>query len=390
MKKLRLGVVGFGNRGVIAHRALAVDPDLEVVVSADPGATAKERARATFGADVALVDTVQQLIDIGVDAAFVTTPDYLHHDAATALLRAGVAVFVDKPLAITLEQADDILQAAYDTKTKLYVGHNMRHMPVIRIMKDLVDEGAVGEVKAVWVRNFVGEGGDRFFKDWHADRSKVNSLVLQKGSHDIDIAHWLAGSYTTRVTAMGSLSVYGQITDRTDRTGQVVREWISSDNWPPLSLTGLNPVIDVEDISMLTMQLANGAFASYQECHYTPDYWRNFTIIGTEGRIENFGLEVGGSVRLWNKRTVYEEHGHREIPIPLVEGGHSGADPALLAEFIRFVREGGVTETSPVAAREAVATGALAADSLRHGSVPRDVPPLPADLIAYFEAGQPA
>ena len=126
----------------------------------------------------------------------------------------------------------------------------MRHMPVIRLMRDIVSSGRIGEVKAVWCRSFVGDGGDRFFKDWHAERTNLNTLLLQKGAHDIDVIHWLAGGYSRRVSAMGGLTVYDQVTDRADHTGQVVTEWLDRErNWPPLAQRGLNPVIDVEDIS---------------------------------------------------------------------------------------------------------------------------------------------
>lgn len=74
--------------------------------------------------------------------------------------------------------------------------------------------------------------------------------------------------------------------------------------------------------------------------------------------------------------------------VPAEDGSHGGAEPKLIAEFLRFVRDGGLTETSPVAAREAVATGVLAAESLRDGSAPRVVPPVPGDLEAYFVRGQ--
>lgn len=387
---LRLGVVGYGNRGVLARHGVEADGSSEVVVVYDPHPTAQQRAREHFGPGVKLAATLDELCDSRPDAVFLTAPDNLHAAQSIALLRAGIPVFVDKPLAITMPDADAVLRTAYETGTRLYVGHNLRHMPVIRLMRQIVQEGRIGEVKAVWCRYFVGDGGDRFFKDWHADRRNVNSLLLQKGAHDIDIIHWLAGGYTRRVSAMGDLAVYGDITDREDRGGQIVTDWLDREkNWPPASNTGLNPVVDVEDISMMTMRLDNGAFGTYSECHFTPDYWRNYTVIGTEGRIENFGLDGDGVVRLWNRRTVFTEHGDVEFPIPHAEGGHHGADPALLAEFFRFVRDGTPTETSPVAAREAVAAAALATESMRSDGSVRTIPPLDDELRRYFDAGQP-
>ncbi|CAM3322749.1 Gfo/Idh/MocA family protein [Occultella aeris] len=386
---LRLGLVGNGNRGVIAQRASIDDGNATVVAVSDPHPRAQDRARERFGADVAVGSDLGVLLGADLDAAFVTSLDHQHADHVVALLEAGVDVFVDKPMATTVADADRMLATARSTGSRLYVGHNMRHMPVIRLMRDLVLQGRIGQVKAVWCRYFVGDGGDRFFKDWHAERANVNTLLLQKGAHDIDVIHWLAGGYTRRVSAMGGLTVYGDVTSRTDRTGQVVTEWLDREkNWPPLAQEGLNPVVDVEDISMMTMRLDNGVFATYSECHYTPDYWRNYTIIGTEGRIENFGLGHDGVVRLWNRRTEYNAEGDEQFPIPDVEGGHHGADPALLAEFLDFVRTGAPTATSPVAAREAVAAGATAAESMRGDSGALDVPELDAALRTYFENGQ--
>ncbi len=57
----------------------------------------------------------------------------------------------------------------------------MRHMELVIQMKKLIDEGGIGEVKVGWCRHFVGYGGDAFFKDWHADRSKSTSLLLAEG-----------------------------------------------------------------------------------------------------------------------------------------------------------------------------------------------------------------
>src|SRR5690606_9761324 len=142
----------------------------EVTVVIEPNPAGKRRAARDFDPDrVRVLDAVDQLGEGEVDAAFVTSPDHLHAEQTIALLERGIAVFVDKPLAITLAEADAILAAAHRTGSRLYVGHNMRHMPVIALIKSLIEEGAIGEVKAIWCRYFVGDGGDRFFKDWHAD-----------------------------------------------------------------------------------------------------------------------------------------------------------------------------------------------------------------------------
>ena len=134
------------------------------------------------------------------------------------------------------------------------------------------------------------------------------------------------------------------------------------------------------------MRRDNGGFASYQQCHYTPDGWRNYSFIGTEGRIENFGDNPGQAVvRLWNRRTHYNPYGDEQFFIPPVTGGHGGADPSIVNEFIAVVRGEAKATTSPIAGRFAVAAGCLAAESLRNSGAPQDVPPVDKKVLAYFK-----
>ena len=379
---LRIGVVGAGARSSIARHVSS--HDAVVTVAVDPSPHAPERVTERIGEGVALVSSVKELIASGVDAAFVTSPDDTHAAITIELLQAGIPVFLEKPIATTIDDADAVLQTAYETGTKLYVGHNMRHMAVIRLLRDIVARGEIGEVKAIWCRHFVGHGGDYYFKDWHADRRHSNGLLLQKGSHDIDAMHWIVGSVTRQVVGMGDLMVYGQIQDHADRSGELMQDWFSEDNWPPLSLRGLNPVVDVEDVSMVLMRMDSGVLASYQQCHFTPDYWRNYTVIGTQGRAENFGDGDGGVVRVWKHRSDYRPLGDAEYPIVEGGAGHSSADELTVAEFLNFVRTGAPTDTSPLSARDSVAAGVAATESLRQGSQPRVVPTVPDAVADYF------
>jgi predicted dehydrogenase len=380
--ELRIGVIGAGGRGGLARYAHKPEEGVRIVAGADITDEALAQVKERYGPQALATKDYRELLarpDIG--AVFVTSPDFLHEEHAVAALEAGKAVYLEKPMAITIAGCDRILETAYRNKCKLYLGHNMRHLAMCTKMKALIDQGAIGEPKVGWCRHFVGYGCDAYFKDWHAERSKSTSLLLQKGAHDIDILHWLCRGYTKRVVGMGGLTLYDQITDRHDPSERGDASW-HNENWPPLSQKGLNPIIDVEDVSMMLMQLDNGVFASYQQCHYAPDGWRNYTIIGTQGRIENFG-EV---VKLWDRRYDYNPEGDAEFRTGGHYGGHGGADPSIVAEFVRYVREGGAIATSPIAARYAVAAGYLAAQSLRGGNTPMDVPGLPREIVEYFEA----
>jgi predicted dehydrogenase len=385
----RIGVLGFGLRSSLASYAHRPEQGSRVVAVCDADPRQRRAAAEELGDDVRLLADLDGLFELELDGLMVLTPDHLHEDHAVRALEHGVPTFLEKPMAVSTEGADRILECAYRTGTRLYVGHNMRHMPVIKAMREAIQAGRIGEVKAIWCRHFVSSGGDFYFKDWHADRSKTLGLLLQKGAHDLDVIHWLAGGYATRAQAMGALTVYGDISDRRDNRDRRMRDWYSTDHWPPTAQRELAPVLDVEDLSMATFALDNGVLASYQQCHFTPDYWRNYTVIGTEGRLENFGDGADATVKLWNTRSdTYRAEADEVIPVAGAEGGHGGADPLLVAEFLRFALVGGPTTTSPVAARQAVAAGVAATASLRSGGGAVAVPPLRPEIEAYFAAAQ--
>lgn len=379
--ELRLGVIGVGGRGGLANRAHQPEQGVRLVAGADVQPAPLAHFRDRYGADTFVTDDYRALLARpDVDAVFITSPDFCHEEQAVAALEAGKAVYLEKPMAITIAGCDRILETAARTGQKLYLGHNMRHMNFVRQFKQLIDQGVIGEPKTAWCRHFVGHGGTFYFQDWHADRRNSTGLLLQKGAHDIDVLHWLCGAYTRRVTALGGLTVYGQVQDRV-AAGETARPQLDQAPWPPLTIRRLNPVVDVEDVSLMLMELENGVLCSYQQCHFTPDYWRNYTIIGTEGRLENFGDGGDGTfIALWNQRSTYKPQGDVQFPAPATDGGHGGADPAIVDEFIRYLRGDAIPAISPIDARYSVAAGVCATASLRAGGEPRDIPPLPTTL----------
>lgn len=385
---MRIGVVGLGLRGGLAGLANQPERDIHLCAAADLDEEALTRFREKRGADAFITPDYRAFAEQQLDAVFVLSPDYLHEEHACFFLEAGIAVYLEKPIAITIEGADRILETAKRTRAKLYLGHNMRHFGVVTKMKEWIDAGYIGEVKTAWCRHFVSYGGDAYFCDWHAERAKATGLLLQKGSHDIDVLHWLCGGYTESVTALGSLMVYGDNPNRR-QAGETWKVQFRS-IWPPQSLDHLNPTVDVEDVSLMLMRLDNGVLASYQQCHFTPDAWRNYTVIGESGRIENFGDSPGSAtIRLWDHYTHGpQEHGDLEYRVPQVAGGHGGSDTRIVEEFLRFITEGGATATSPIAARQSVAAGYMATLSLRQCGQPMSIPPLASELAEYFERGQ--
>ncbi len=381
MDKLRVGVIGVSGRGRLAREWHQPGADGRSLLVA--GADVNQKFREQFASEVEgafVTDDYRRLLERDdLDAVAVTSPDFCHEEHAVAALEAGKHVFCEKPLAITVAGCDRILEAWRASGKQLMVGFNMRYMYIFRVMKEIIESGAIGQLKAVWVRHFVGHGGRFYYHDWHSTQKQATSLLLQKGSHDIDMIHWLSGAYTKRVTAFGALSWYGGDMPNDLECPACDRQDICPDfqiPWPGHEKCAFRQEIDVEDNNMVLMQLEGGILASYLQCHFTPDYHRNYVFIGTEGRLENSEPDMKVWVKT-RKSNSWRELADRTYEVKRAEGTHAGADPVIARDFLDMVLDGKEPLAPPLAGRNSAAVGCLAADSLRQNGVPLDIPPAP-------------
>lgn len=378
MDRLRIGVIGVCGRGGMADNWRDSDR-ASVVAGADVRQEALADFRKRMGDDAFLTLDYRELLDRqDVDAVAVMSPDFVHEEHAVAALDSGKHVFLEKPMAITIEGCDRIIAAQKRSGKKLMIGFNMRCMNIFRTMKEIVDSGTIGEIKAVWVRHFVGFGSYFYYHDWHATRKNTTSLLLQKGSHDIDMIHWITGQYTARVAAFGGLDMFGGDKPNDlhcpdcEENGACHEAYLEG-----LTQCAFRREVDVEDNNVMIMQLANGIKASYLQCHFTPDYHRNYVFIGTEGRMENSEPENKVWVKM-RRSDSWRELADRTYRVRPSVGGHGGADPIITEQFLDMVLEGKEPVATPVDGRMSVAAGSCGAESMRKGGIPIDIPPLPA------------
>ncbi len=378
-----MGMIGNGMRGGLARTWHQPQGRSIVVATADLNPDALAKFREGVNPDAFTTADYREVIARDdLDAVAVTSPDFCHEEHAIAALEAGKHVFCEKPMAITTEGCDHILKAWQESGKRLMIGFNMRYMNMFRTMKEIAESGVLGEMKAVWVRHFVGQGGDFYYHDWHATRANGTSLLLQKGSHDIDMIHWIAGAYTKRVSAFGGLDHFGgdmpnDLTcpecDRRDTCLEVQPSDCRRQQ------CCFRREVDVEDNNVMIMELEGGIKASYLQCHFTPDYHRNYVFIGTQGRMENSMPEM--TVRVQTRRSgTWRDYADRTYEIKKVEGSHAGADPVICRDFVDMVLDGKEPVAPPLAGRMSVATGCAGAESMRNGGRPVDVPPAPAFL----------
>lgn len=368
MEQLRIGVIGLGWRSGFTRYFHQPDGRSVVVAGADLNPERLVKFRERINPEAFVTTDYRELLERkDIDAVVITSPDHCHDEHAIAALSAGKHVYCEKPLAITVERCDRILEAWRRSGKHFMIGFNMRYMNMYQTMKDIIDSGDIGEVKAVWVHHFVGLGSDYYYHSWHANSRNTTSLLLQKASHDIDLIHWFAGRYTKKVSAFGGLDYFGggkpnDLTCPSCPDKNSCPEYRSG----PLVQCAFREEIDVEDNNMVLMELEGGIKASYMQCHFTPDYQRKYTVIGTHGRIENDELTQRVYLKT-RKSNTWKELADRVYEIKKAEGSHNGADPKICEDFVNMVLDGKEPVADAVAGRMSIAVGCAATESLRSG-----------------------
>ena len=368
MEPIRIGIMGLTNRGGYFveefHRNV---PGAAVVAGMDVRDDHLDRFRDAVGGDVFVTKDYRELVARpDVEAVVVASPDRFHEEQGLAVLEAGKHLVLEKPMAITVEGCDRLLAAHKKAGGVFGLGLTMRYMPMIQTMKRIIDRGDIGEVKAYWCNHYVGKGGHFYFHDWHVVRENATGLLLQKGTHDLDLMHFLTGRFTKRVAAFGSLDYFGG--DKPDDLHcpdcpeKDTCPEAQLGDWPRyFQLCAFRKEVDVEDNHVVIMELENGIKAAYQECHFTPDYHRDHIVIGTEGRLWND--ELTDTVRVQTRKGDADAVYH-------IKGGeaeHGGGDPRMCRDFIRAIREGREMLADPLSGRMSVAAGVAAHESLRNG-----------------------
>jgi predicted dehydrogenase len=190
----RVGVIGAGRWGWNLVRTLHALEVLHAV--ADPRDEVRDRVSVEYP-DVLVLATHQDLLSSGVDAVVIATPASTHAVLAIEALRAGKAAFVEKPFALTVEDAERIVHEADAAQLVLMAGHLLLYQPAIVWLSDFLRSGRIG-----WVASFYQ---DRL--SLGTVRRLENSL-WSLGVHDVAAILYLAGQEPVRLAAWGYAPPY--------------------------------------------------------------------------------------------------------------------------------------------------------------------------------------
>jgi phthalate 4,5-cis-dihydrodiol dehydrogenase len=186
-----LGIVGLGMAGAVMVHAAALHPGIRIVAAADPQPDPRAAFARDFGA-VAFEDARQVCERADVEAVYIATPHQFHREHAIFAADCGKHVVVEKPLALTLEDCDAIVEAVARNNVHLIVGHTHGFDPAVREMRRIVRSGEVGALGlvAMWnYTNFIY----RPRRPEELDTARGGGILFNQIPHQIDTLRVLGG-----------------------------------------------------------------------------------------------------------------------------------------------------------------------------------------------------
>jgi predicted dehydrogenase len=197
---LRIGIAGLGVASTQMLPPMEAFPGVQLTAAADLRADALEAFERRYGGKG--YQSVQELAaDPNVDAIWVSTPNQFHCEHVIACAEAGKHAVVEKPMALSIEECERMVEAVDRNRTKLLCGHTQSFNPAIRGMRDVVASGELGRLAAIhtWMST-----------DWmlrprmeqELDLALGGGVVYRQGPHQIDIVRLLGGGMVRSVRAM--------------------------------------------------------------------------------------------------------------------------------------------------------------------------------------------
>jgi myo-inositol 2-dehydrogenase/D-chiro-inositol 1-dehydrogenase/scyllo-inositol 2-dehydrogenase (NAD+) len=198
MKRLRVAMIGAGRAGSVHARNLTeYTPDAEVVAVVD-GEMGRVKALAgEVGAQGRHTTLEEALEESDFDAVVISTPTFAHRDLAVRAAGAGKHVFCEKPMALTVEECDEMIGAAERAGAVLQIGFMRRFQPEFVEAKRRIAAGDVGEPMVIKSLT----RGPGLPPPWAWEIEKSNGMLGEVNSHDFDCVRWLVGSEIERVYA---------------------------------------------------------------------------------------------------------------------------------------------------------------------------------------------
>lgn len=352
--KIRFGVIGLGNRGSkFALHSILTNPELQLIAVCDPDP--KKFALFPNEDITKYTDYMELLANKQIDAVFIATPDDTHGEIIFQAVDYDKHIICEKPVEVTPEKVREVEKKLKNYPRIFLVGYVLRYAPLFYKAKQLLSQGIIGDIILGNAIDHIQYGGYAFFHDWHREKKHSGSLLLQKGTHSLDIINWMIDSSPISVAGTGGLEVFGTKGAKRKFGKSVDKELVCNncpyrfeceeslynlkkhkginwqENWPDSCV--FSEKVDVDDHQALLIKYANNATMTYSLCQFAAFYRREYQFFGTKGELyfDDERNEIIVSDRLKNEQMRYQ---FGEVT------GHGGGDDELLLDFIDCVQTG--------------------------------------------------
>lgn len=189
MKKTRFGLIGFGAWGRHHARVIAESSKAELAVIAVRSATNQEEARREHPRARVVADYRELLAMPEIEVVDVVLPSDIHFAVASAVLKAGKHLLLEKPMALSIEHCQQLIDFAKQKNRLLAIGHELRLSSLWAKVKEMIDAGSIGDPLYAFIelwRNPYRQGGE----GWRYDINRVGNWILEEPIHFFDLARW--------------------------------------------------------------------------------------------------------------------------------------------------------------------------------------------------------
>ncbi|MFN2166773.1 MAG: Gfo/Idh/MocA family protein [Anaerolineae bacterium] len=265
---ITIGQVGLGHWGPNVLRNFARLADSRVKICCDLDPQALNRVQAAYSGLLTTGDYEQLLDDPELDAIVVTASAPAHYDLSRAALERGKHVFVEKPMALRVGEAEELVALAHANDLRLMVGHLLLYHPAVQRLKAYIEAGELGTPRYVYSQR-LNLGQVR------RDENAMWSLA----PHDISVALYLLAQEPVTVSAVGRDFL---------RTG-------------------------IEDLVFLTMHFADGALAHCHVSWLDPHKVRRITVVGSEKMAVFDDMAPREKLRIFDQGVDFPDVGYSDL-----------------------------------------------------------------------------
>jgi myo-inositol 2-dehydrogenase/D-chiro-inositol 1-dehydrogenase len=196
---VRFGLLGAGRIGKVHAQAVMGDANAKLVAVTDAMTAAAQAIADQYGCDVRSMEAILAATDI--DAVVICTPTDTHADLIEAFVKAGKAVFCEKPIDLSLDRVKSCLEVVRAHKGTLMVGFNRRFDPHFQAVRAEIDKGTIGDVEmAVITSRDPGAPPVEYI-------ARSGGIFRDMTIHDFDMARFLLGEEVAEVSAMAAVLV---------------------------------------------------------------------------------------------------------------------------------------------------------------------------------------